>query len=1147
MRTKQLTIVADTIQLDSLSIIPGSFSILSKRGIIDTSFYKINYVKSILVINKNKLKQNGIDDSLTINYKVFPYLFSSVTKHKDVDRIRPNLMGRYDPFNYTIEEKESAIFKTEGLNKSGSISRGISFGNNQDVVLNSNLDLQLSGKLSNNIDLLLAATDNNIPIQTEGNTQQLQEFDKVFIQLANDNTKLIAGDFQMTRPSGYFMNFNKKAQGISFSTTQNINKSADTINQKKITSSLSAAVSRGKFARNQIQGIENNQGPYRLRGAENELFIIILSGTEKIYIDGKLMIRGQENDYVIDYNSGEVIFTAKQLITKDKRIVIEFQYSDKNYARSLVHFANDYEQNKMKFHFNIYSEQDNKNKPLQQSLTADQKNLLSKIGDSLSLAVTPSVISVPYNNNEVLYKKVDTTIGSYAFKNIFLYGNSADSVHYRVTFSNVGQGNGNYIQVPSAANGKVFKWVLPDTLRNIHSGNYEPIIQLITPKKKQMLTTGIDYKINKNTSLFAEAAVSNNDINTFSTVNKNNNIGYGLKLNLDNSLPLTKTDSSSNSFILHTNVNYEFTDRNFSPIERFRSIEFERDWNRAATLFNDQHIIGAGVSILKKDLIALGYKFNGLIEGTNYYGNKHMGNFSYTNRGSKLFYDGSLLNSISKINTNFYRHKSGISQKIKWFTIGLSDEFEQNKFLLPHHDSLQLNSYKYWEWQAYATNTDTTKNRYGLSYKQRTDYVAKKIENDRILLKSAFAQNYAGFFELLHDQNNQLKVNATYRRLQIADSALTSKKPDNSLVTRVEYNLSLWKELLYSNTYYEIGSGLEIKKEYSYIQVAAGQGTYTWIDYNNNGIKELNEFEVATFPDQALYIRVYTPTNSYIKTYSNQFSQTIMVKPAAIWRNKSALKKFIARFANQAAYRVDRKSTESDLKKAYNPFLTETNNLTLASLNSSFRNTLFINQENTVLGIDLTYQDIRNKSLLTNGFESRGNIYKEAKVRFNINTKFSLNVVYQDGKKASTSQYFKTRDYGIFYYEATPQFNYQPNTTFRATVSFKYADKKNKVETDGGQNAVIQDYGIEIKYNVLQKGSFNAKINFIQIKYNAAENTPLAFEMLESLKLGKNMVWGVVYQRDLSNNLQLSVTYDGRKSETSKIIHTGGAQVRASF
>ena len=93
----------------------------------------------------------------------------------------------------------------------------------------------------------------------------------------------------------------------------------------------------------------------------------------------------------------------------------------------------------------------------------------------------------------------------------------------------------------------------------------------------------------------------------------------------------------------------------------------------------------------------------------------------------------------------------------------------------------------------------------------------------------------------------------------------------------------------------------------------------------------------------------------------------------------------------------------------------------------------------------------------------------------------------------------------------------------------------------------MQDYGAEIKYNVLNKGSLNAKVNFIQIAFDGAQNTSLAFEMLDALKIGKNITWGLTYQRNLSNNLQLSLTYDGRQSEGSKTIHTGGAQVRAYF
>ncbi|MDF2438724.1 MAG: hypothetical protein K0Q95_3100 [Bacteroidota bacterium] len=1089
-------------------------------------------------------------DSMTIEYKTFPFLFTETIRHKDANRVKTDISGVANPFSYEIESKNDDIFKMDGLNKSGSISRGITFGNNQDVVVNSNLNLQLSGHLSNDVDILMAATDNNIPIQPDGNTQQLQEFDKVFIQLSKGNTKLIAGDFQLLRPASYFMNFNKKAQGINFSTALKTNEEKEKAKQGIYSTSISAAVSRGKFARNQIQGIESNQGPYRLRGAESEPFIIVLSGTEKVFIDGRLVERGQENDYVINYNTAEITFTARQLITKDKRIVVEFQYSDKNYARSLVHFGNDYEQGKLRLHVNVYSEQDSKNQPLQQELTADQKKLLSRIGDTLSLAVSPSFDSVPFSNEEVLYQKKDSLYGGYVFPNVFVYSTNSDSAHFRVTFSNVGVGKGNYNQVSSDANGKVFEWVMPDTLTGQRRGSYEPVIQLVTPRKKQMLTVGAEYAFSRNSKLTVEGAASNNDINTFSKANSEDDTGYGLKLNFDNSIPLFKlipNDTLQEGFRLNTNVNYEYVQKYFSPIERYRSVEFERDWNRASSaLSDDQHIAGLAVSVSKKNLGLLGYRFNAFMEGNAYNATKHISNINVVKKGFRFSYDGSLLNSSSKTNTNFYRHKSGISQTIKWFTFGVRDEFEQNKFALTRKDSLLSNSYQFWEWEGYVQNSDTTKNRYGLNYKQRSDHAIKNISGATRLTEAAFAESYGGFLDLIQNPNSQLKLNAAYRRLYIRDPLLTIQKPDNTLVSRIEYDFRLLKGLVYSNTFYEIGSGLEVKKEFSYIEVAAGQGVYTWIDYNSNGIKELNEFEIAVYADQATYIKVYTPTDKYIKTYTNQFSQVLSIKPSAIWSGKKGIRNFVARFADQISYRVDRKSTEDDLVKAYNPFLAETNDSTLVTINSAFRNTFFINQMSPVFGLDITYQDIRNKSLLVSGFDTRANIYKEAKLRWNFTQQLSLNLEYKDGVKKSSSQYFPVRNFRITYFEGTPKLNYQPNTAFRLTVLFRYTDKKNADDL-GGQHAVLQDYGAEIKYNVLNKGSLNLKGDFIQIQYNDLQSSALSFEMLDALKPGQNITWGASYQRNLSNNLQLSITYDGRKSEGNKSVHIGGAQVRAYF
>ena len=60
-------------------------------------------------------------------------------------------------------------------------------------------------------------------------------------------------------------------------------------------------------------------------------------------------------------------------------------------------------------------------------------------------------------------------------------------------------------------------------------------------------------------------------------------------------------------------------------------------------------------------------------------------------------------------------------------------------------------------------------------------------------------------------------------------------------------------------------------------------------------------------------------------------------------------------------------------------------------------------------------------------------------------------------------------------------------------------------------------------------------------------NSSIAFEMLEGLKTGNNFTWGLSYQRKIAKNLQINFNYNGRKSEDTKAIHSGGMELRAFF
>ncbi|CAN5360330.1 hypothetical protein BH11BAC1_BH11BAC1_08140 [soil metagenome] len=1140
LRVKYISTKQDTIRMDSVSLVPNSFFGIGSQGVLDTLAYSLDPIKSILVWNKNAdAFKNIASDSIEIHYRVFPFSFTESVRHKDASFFSKPSTSGFNQYVYNPSETQPSFFKYEGLQKTGSISRGVTFGNNQDVFVNSSLNLQLSGKLNDQVSILAAITDENIPVQPEGNTQQLQDFDKVFIQLYNDNNKLIAGDFELKRPDSYFMNFFKKGQGGVYSNISTLSKKPDETPKLVNRVTVSAAVSKGKFARNTVTAVEGNQGPYRLTGSNNESFIIVLAGTEKVYIDGQLMKRGLQYDYIIDYNIAELTFTARRMMTKESRISVEFEYSEKSYARSLLFLNEEIESEKVKIKFNAYSEQDSKNQPLLIDLDSAKKSVMANVGDSIQLAFYPTSDSVEFNADEVRYNKIDTLTSSGLQYQIFIY--STDSAHWRVTFSNVGPGNGDYIQDSSSVNGRVFKWLEP--LNGIHFGSYAPVGLLITPKKQQLFTLGTDVKISKNNLVGFEAAMSNYNINLFSKRDLENDLGYAAKAYYKNVIRLG--GDSIKGWKLATDLNYEFVNRDFKQIERFRNVEFERDWNLGtSTSYHDEQIVSGQVALTKQSLGTVSYQLKSLQKGNDFNGLLHAAGLVTTIAKFNLTSSGSLLNTKGSFaKTQYYKHSIDLNRGIWKLVLGVKENTEHNEFKNVAGDSLTISSFAFREYSGYINTKDSLKNHFGVNYKKRyDDGVAQNrfspaTEADEINASAEFTKK----------QNHQLRIYSTYRILKVIDSTLTQQAAAKTLLNRIDHSFSLWKGVISATTFYEIGTGQERKLEYYFLLVPAGQGTYVYRnDDNNNGVKDLNEFEIGPFPNEANYIKVFTPTNEYISTRSNQFNEVFNINPAAAYKSFQGKQAFISRFSNSLVVRLDKKTKEEDVFRALNPFDQKVGDSSLVSTNSSYRNTLYFNRSAVTFGCDATWMKNESKTLLINGFESRTINGFEGNARWNLSRLFLLTANYKHNDKTNSSEFFPSRNYRLISDEAGPKLNIQPGTSFRTSLSYQYSVKEN-VEGELGEKAESNNLGLEMKYNSTGAGTISARVSYIGIRFSADENTSLAYEMLEGLHIGKNFTWNASVQRSLGNSIQLSLNYDGRKSENNKAIHTGGVQVRAYF
>lgn len=1129
--------LVDTLQIDTLSIVPGSVMVWNTDTLVSKELWQMEYHSARFIIRPELRRQ-----PLIVQYTCMPLYLGKTYAHKNPVLIAAKKDAPYRPFVIGGGGPARSPLGDESIRKSGSISRGIMIGNNQNLAVNSTLNLQLSGKITDRYELLASISDDNIPIQPDGNTSQLQDFDQVFIQISDAKSKLIAGDFVLNRPYGHYLQYQKRTQGLYFA--QQIKH--DKRGTLKIESS--ASVSKGRFGRNVMQGIEGNQGPYRLTGADGEQFIIILSGTEQVYIDGKLLQRGLDKDYVIDYNAAEISFTPRHLITKDRRITVEFQYSEKRYARPLLQTALTWTTDHHKTFFNVYSESDARNQPLQQDLSDADKLQLAQAGDDPSAAVTSGIAETSFTNSQVLYAQID----SLGYASILLYSTDSITARFRVVFSFVGQGKGDYVEDGFAATGKKYKWIMPEMNGEelVHQGNYAPVALLVAPKKNQMISAGHEIQTqrtrgNRTTGhqFKTEGALSNKDVNTFSAIGNEDNVGFATKNWYQYSLQ--RADSSTTTPQLKTfkwTAAYEYNHRHFTGIERFREVEFNRNWNfgaqqPAGTLHWAQTEVAWSRS--QNGQLAIGGQWLQIDQWGQ--GLKGQLQTTWRNRhGFQAQVQGSALSTQGNLQSQFVRHTSNISQTIKGMRLYYRDEHEKNQFYLAQSDSLSNQSYQFYDWELGVGTADTLKKNVTLYYRNRFE---NRLDENQ-LSRASIADQYGITARWNVRPESRLALFVSNRRLRINNPEAISTLPENTLVTRVEYNWKLKNNFIQSNTFYETGSGLEQRKEYIYIEVQPGQGNFVWVDYNANGVKDLNEFESALYAYEANYIRSSIQSNEYLRTYTNQINQSFTIQPERLIKQQKGWRKTVARLSAQTTIRIERKNTSSDANDRFNPLQYDANDTSLLSLNGLMRHVIFINKSNPIFNAECIYQANNGKNLLSNGFETRGDQFWQAALRWTLKRTWTISTDVKKGNKTAASDYLNGRNYALDYLQIQPILSWQPGNTGRLNVKTLYTEKTN---TLGMEHAIIQKIGLEGVLSDVKKGTLQCELNYYKIAYNGESNNSLTFDMLEGLNTGNNITWSLTVQRTVAKNLQLNLNYNGRKPETVPTIHAGGLQLRAFF
>jgi hypothetical protein len=1129
LRNKAIDVKADSLVLDTLSIIPNTFTIN-----LPDSAYRLDFISAVLHLSK------PLPGSIRISYRVFPVKLNKAVQGINFDSIKNNLYIEPFEFNRKSDNVSKGIFDFGNMEYNGSFGRGISFGNNQDAVVNSNFNLQLNGMLPDSIAIAAAITDNNIPIQPDGTTQELNEFDQVFLQFKKNNWQLNLGDIDLRQSELYFLNFYKRLEGVSF---QARNQPSSNLKTRTL---VSGSIARGRFHRNIIDKsntprLEGNQGPYRLKGANNEIFFIVLANTERVFLDGELLQRGEDQDYVINYNTAEISFTPRRMITKDSRIQVEFEYADRNFLNSNLYVFQTMEiRKKLNVRVGAFQNTDAKNSQINQTLDDKQRRFLFDIGDSINQAYYPTINIDSFSKDRILYEKVYFLNGSLT-DSFYRYSTDSSTARYSLSFTDVGAGNGNYVPDFNGANGKVFRFVTP--VNGIKQGQYEPVMKLVTPKKHQVLSVAADYQLNKHNLIKTEIGLSKYDVNTFSSKDAADDNGLAFRLQYANNVLLNTAKELS----LTTSFDVEHVQQRFHPLERLRYVEFSREWGLPLnTPSADEDILRVSSQLKNRNAHSLSYQFMSYKRSDDYKGFQHIISHSLVRGGWTLANQAAITNFSSAVQKgSFFRPVIDISKEFKQLhaiRLGVRYALEKNELHEKQTDTLLSEGFSFDTYTAYLKTDQRKKNKYTLNFFTRSDRYP--LQNGMVQADKSYNINTQA--EILKSEHHQFLINATYRKLDVQNTKLSKEKTDNTILGRVEYMINEWKGLVTGNALYETGAGQEQKRDVAYVEVPAGKGEYTWIDYNSDGRQQLNEFETALFPDQARFIRIFVPTNQFVKANYSTLNYSFNFNPKAIFKDPvKGFKNFIARLSWLTSMQKSKKAiSKGDFQ--LDPFKYDIRDTALLTATTSFNNTVSFNRFSNKWGIDLSNVQNTGKSLLTYGYETRKLADWLLKFRTDISSSVTFNIISKKGSNSLFTPKFSNRNYDLEIYSAEPQLVYVNRSVFRLQGSYKIDARKND-PLYGGEHSLANSFHLDMKYNVVTNSSVNTRFTFSQIDYKFPANSTVSYIMLDGLLPGTNYLWGVDYTKRLLNNIELSLQYDGRKAAASHTIHTGRASIRAIF
>ena len=1025
-----------------------------------------------------------------------------------------------------------------GLQTSGSIMRGVQIGTNRDLTLNSGLNLELSGRLTENLEVVAALTDEATPIQPEGNTQTLDEIDKVFVSFKSPYVQGTVGDFNLQYGQTEFGKLSRKLQGITLLSAYQSSYLGATI-----------ASTRGFFHRNQFIGQEGNQGPYQLTGKGGEREIIVLAGTERVWINGERMLRGESNDYIIEYGNGQIFFTNRRLISSESRVEIDFEYfpATQKYNRNVYsgNFGTALAKDKFQFKMHFFRESDDPDQVFRDAGAAEkeEKEILKQAGDDPTRAFTPGETYVGPGNGT--YMKVDTLIQTQAYSYFKYVGRNQGD--YVVTFSFVPEGD--YVRDRLG----VYRFA------GIGKGSYLPRKFIALPSAHDLLDFQIEWQPNRYYRLRSEYALSRLDRNILSDLDDADNQGSALQVQAElRRLPLSFRRLPLGNINLDLNTRY--IENNFQSVDRLNAPDHQRYWNLLPTVRDRNEEISVQLNTLYQPHQTVDIHLNGgVLQKSDFQSQRYLGSFRFDqdrigHASAKYEYVGSNLSKIN-LQNDWWRYSGRLQRDLWKFSGELLYAGEHRK----NRSRGQLSGFQF----------DDPGMRLGLKgftyvqgfyqYNRRSDALYD-FEGRGTLVPQAITQTNQLGLELqnLAETSASLRfvrrskdfstafeeVKVDTLRLLYVDAEVQDTVWQDRTTNLAELNVShnQWKKALQLNWQYKISTEQIALREKVHIDVGEGRGNLRFDD-------DLQEY----IPDPNGNFVLFILPSGQLQPVSNlQSALRLKFDPARYWsRSGKGWRQQLTKVSGESYIRVEENTREENIWSIYLMDWSKFQGDQTIRGNVTFNQDIFILRNNRNLSFRLRYRYNEgrfNQFLDANENEDRLSRESGLRADWRITTKIrsQSEVRQRNVIRTSKASPLRNRDISGYYYDQ--RFSYRPHSQWELGLESEY----------GYEDNTVPNYPLRLWYEAL-KGRLNYSLPgkgraSAEYVFQVVETTsnPLGlvvpYEMARGKKAGNSQWWEMRVEYTLAKNILFSVYYNGRDEAGFKnVIHSGQAELRAYF